>query len=310
MTETGKHKSRIRVGMGGWQLEPFNGLFYPTSAKNGFRKLEFYSRYFDSVEVNATFYTNSLTGKNAHQWIQDVSGNPRFVFSVKLYKGFTHSMDARQGDVKIVHELLNPLAAEEKLAALVMQFPYSFINSDENRSHLAKLAKAFAAYRMFVEVRHDSWNTPDALAFLQEQGLHLINVDLPKIKKHMPLTTVAWGGRSYFRLMGRNAKSWDQPLPRRGQTSASESGRYRYRYSEKELEEFAGLIRPISIKLDDTEIILHNDPQGNSLLNGLQLRHLLNPAEKIEAPPNLIKTFPALQAFCTAGAAEQSLFGS
>jgi uncharacterized protein YecE (DUF72 family) len=289
-----KNSTKIRVGMGGWQLEPFNGIFYPSPAKKGFRKLELYGRYFDTVEVNATYHTNALTPKNAQQWLQDVSANERFVFSVKLFKGFTHTMDARQGDVTVVCNLLNPLAEQEKLFGLVMQFPSSFRNTAENRSHLAKLAKAFSAYPLFVEVRHDSWNTEDALKLLEDQRLHLINVDLPKIKQHMPLKDVAWGGRSYFRLMGRNAKSWDQPSSSRGQKTASESGRYLYRYSEKELEELAGLIRPISIKMDETEVILHNDPLGNSLFNGMQLRHLLNPKERIEAPPQLVRNFPEL----------------
>ncbi len=291
-----KTSTKFRVGMGGWQLEPFNGIFYPSPAKKGLRKLELYSRYFDTVEVNATYHSNSLTPKNAHQWLQDVSANDRFVFSVKLFKGFTHTMDARKGDVTVVCNLLNPLAEQEKLVGLVMQFPYSFRDTDENRSHLTKLAKAFSAYPLFVEVRHDSWNKEDALTLLEDQRLHLVNVDLPKIKRHMPLKGVAWGGRSYFRLMGRNAKSWDHPLSSRGKETASESGRYLYRYTEKELEELAGLIRPVSIKMDETEIILHNDPLGNSLLNGLQLRHLLNPKERLEAPPQLVRNFPELQA--------------
>ena len=287
---------RIRVGMGGWQLEPFNGIFYPSRPGKGFRKLEWYSRYFDTVEVNATFHTNSLTPNNAQQWIQDVAGNKRFIFSVKLFKGFTHSMDARRGDVRLVCNLLNPLAEQEMLVGLVMQFPQSFRNTKENRTHLAKLAKAFSAFPMFVEVRHVSWSTADILAFLEEHRLHLVNVDLPAIKEYMPFTSVAWGGRSYFRLMGRNSEMWDQPPSTRRTQSASESGRYLYRYTEEELEGFAGLIKPVSMKMDQTEIILHNDPLGNSLLNGMQLRRLLNPAEQVEAPPSLMKNFPELEA--------------
>ncbi len=45
----------VYVGMGGWDLEPFNRLFYPPRMRKGFRKLEYYSQFFDHVEVNATF---------------------------------------------------------------------------------------------------------------------------------------------------------------------------------------------------------------------------------------------------------------
>ncbi len=202
-------EGKIRVGMGGWQLEPFNGPLYPANSPKGFRKLEHYSRFFDVVEVNATFYTNALTPRNAYQWMQDVSGNPGFKFSVKLFKAFTHSMDATRGDVKSIHRLLEPMAAEERLCGLVMQFPYSFVFNDQNRAHLTKLGKAFSEFRLFVEVRHNSWNVPEVHAFLQGNNLHLVNVDLPKIKKHMPLTDTAWGDTTYFRFMGRNAEMWD-----------------------------------------------------------------------------------------------------
>jgi len=50
-------KPEILIGMGGWMLPSFEGTFYPADAGKGFRKLQYYSRFFDMVEVNATFYT-------------------------------------------------------------------------------------------------------------------------------------------------------------------------------------------------------------------------------------------------------------
>ncbi len=299
-------KLKVRVGMGGWQLVPFNGVFYPANSPRGFRKLQYYSKYFDTVEVNATFYTNTLTPRNAYQWMEDVSGNKDFVFSVKLYKGFTHSMDARHADVKNVHRLLEPMAAEGKLAGLIMQFPYSFYHDDERREHLTRLSKAFSPFRLFVELRHNSWNTADTLKFLQENNLHLVNVDLPRIKKHMALTDVAWGDAAYFRLMGRNAKAWDQPSPEA--RSASESGRYLYRYNDEELNQIGSLIKQATFKVEESEVILHNDPNGHSLLNGFQLRALLDPDRKVEVPQNLAAAFPQLKQFNTAVNPSPSLF--
>lgn len=279
--------------MGGWQLEPFNGIFYPAKQPKGFRKLQFYSRYFDIVEVNATFYSTALTPKNAFQWLEDVAENTDFVFSVKLFKGFTHSGDATQDDVKSTYRLLEPMAAEEKLFGLVMQFPYGFTNTEENRTHLQKLERAFKSFRLFVEVRHNSWNTDEAMDFFKENGLNLINVDLPQIKKHMPLTSFAENGVAYFRLMGRNAKSWDTRF-RKG-VSASESGRYLYNYSEDELKQIAAVIRETSLRVDESATILHNDPQGYSLFNGIQLRSILQSDEKRLVPSNLLSAFPQLK---------------
>lgn len=292
--ENNNRKTHVIVGMGGWQLEPFNGPFYPLNTPKGFRKLEFYSRYFDIVEVNATFYTNALLPRNAYQWMQDVSANTKFKFSVKLFKAFTHSMDATRGDIKQVHGLLEPLAAEEKLSGLVMQFPYSFVHNPTHRAYLTKLSNAFSRFYLFIEIRHDSWNDPVALAFLRENNLHLINVDLPKIKKHMPLTDVAWGDAAYFRLMGRNAKDWDRSGTRSSGKSASESGRYLYRYAEEEIAEIVTVVKTAALKMDETVVIFHNDPNGYSLLNGFRFRHLLGHEKAIDIPPSLLATFPQL----------------
>jgi len=283
--------------MGGWQLEPFNGSFYPPGSQKGFRKLEYYSHYFDVVEVNATFYTNTLTRSNAHQWLQDVSGNEDFKFSVKLFRAFTHSMDAKQGDVKSVHRLLEPLAGEGKLVGLVMQFPYSFVSNEANRAYLVKLGKAFSQVRCFVEVRHNSWNSPEMMDFFHENGLHLVNVDLPKFKKHMPLTGIARGDCAYFRLMGRNAKDWDRGLAGAVKRTASESGRYLYRYSEQELREIAEVVRTSAMSVADTVVVFHNDPNGYSLLNGYQFRHLLKHDKTMNVPERLLTMYPELEDF-------------
>jgi uncharacterized protein YecE (DUF72 family) len=284
----------IIVGMGGWQLEPFNGPFYPEKQPKGFRKLEFFSRYFDLVEVNATFYTTALTARNAFQWLEDVSGNKSFRFSVKLFKGFTHTMDARQSDVDAVHRVLEPLAAEEKLCGLVMQFPYGFTNDPERRHHLQKLSAGFASFPLLIELRHKCWNEPDALSFLKENNLHLINVDLPAIRRHMPLTETAWGGTAYFRLMGRNARTWDTA---RRDEKTNVSDRYLHQYSEKEIEDLFNSINRVARRGNQTFAVFHNDPQANSLYNGYQLRHVADPKRKFKAPAALIKKFPRLVPF-------------
>ncbi|MGB2867949.1 MAG: DUF72 domain-containing protein [Bacteroidota bacterium] len=295
----------VYVGMGGWQLEPFNGPFYPSNPPKGFRKLEFYSQFFDAVEVNATFYNTALNQKNSYQWLNDVSGNKAFLFTVKLFKGFTHSLDARQEDVVLVRRLLEPLAAEERLGGLVMQFPYGFSFDRDRRDHLVKLSKAFGAFPLFVEVRHNSWNTPEMIDLFHENHLHLVNVDLPAIKNHMPLTSVAWGEVTYLRLMGRNAQSWDS-----GPNSEKTDGaRYHYRYSDEELQQLFTWISEMRSKGVKTFVVFHNDPQANSVVNGFQIRHLLEPGRKFNAPGNLIQEFPELSPMVTVPKASGTLFG-
>ncbi len=144
------NQENIYIGMGGWDLEPFNKVFYPPRPRKGFRKLEYYSQFFDSVEVNATFYSTALGPDHARRWLDDVAANKNFVFTVKLFHGFTHTFDATHSDVGSVHHLLEPLARADKLGGVLIQFPYSFTNIKERRADDARSRHRCASHRRCV----------------------------------------------------------------------------------------------------------------------------------------------------------------
>jgi uncharacterized protein YecE (DUF72 family) len=48
-------KGRIRVGIGGWTFPPWRGTFYPDNLPQR-QELEYASRRFGAIEINATFY--------------------------------------------------------------------------------------------------------------------------------------------------------------------------------------------------------------------------------------------------------------
>ena len=128
---------KVWIGMGGWELPPFKKYFYPPKAKKTFRKLEYYSQYFDSIEVNSSFYNASLQPHHSQQWLTDVSGNKEFMFTVKLYRGFTHTFNATKGDVKAVHHLLDLLRTPRNSADLLSNFliHFSILLSTKNMLH-------------------------------------------------------------------------------------------------------------------------------------------------------------------------------
>jgi uncharacterized protein YecE (DUF72 family) len=289
-----KQNEKILVGMGGWDLFPFEGVFYPKRKDRGFRKLEYYSRFFDFVEVNATFYNSTLRRAQAKRWVRDVEGNRNFVFVIKLYRGFTHTYEANQHDVYLVSDFLNALAEEGKLAGLLIQFPYRFTNIRENREHVFQLSRIFRRYTLYVEVRHATWNHPDAYRFFFDNRIHPVNVDLPGIRNHMPLTCEAWNNRAYFRMMGRNALTWNRPWRLNGPGTHLVSDRYRYRYSAQELDELLELIETVRMKSAETFVVFHNDPDAGSLVNGFQLRHLLG-KRKLLMPSPLVQANPELK---------------
>ena len=278
-------QQKIFVGMGGWDLPPFHQYFYPPKPKKGFRKLEFYGQFFDSVEINVTFYNTALTADHARRWLRDVAANKNFMFTVKLYRGFTHTLDATNEDVRSVRRLLEPIAEAGKLGGIVAQFPQSFVNTSERQQYLRQFSRVFYPHRVFVEVRHASWNDPAVFNLLQENNLHLVNVDLPPVWNSMPLTSMAWNNVAYFRMMGRNVKTWNHP----------ELGeRYDYYYNEKELADLLERMKKLRGQSNTLFVVFHNDPEANSLVNGFQLRHLVR-KPPVLVPRGMIRAFPELK---------------
>ncbi len=219
---------------------------------------------------------------------------------MKLFRGFTHTFQATRNDVLGVRRLLDPLLQNGKLAGLLLQFPYSFTNLKERLEYVVQLKELFPMYRLFVEVRHDSWNNPETIHRLLENRLNVVNVDLPRIKHHMPLTTFVSDGAAFFRLMGRNGKTWDRPWRVEENKKFMVSERYNYYYSQKELEELVEYIQKVKTKSDSTFAIFHTDPQAHSLVNGFQLRHIIDKAtSKIPVPRSIVNSHPQLQSICS-----------
>ena len=73
-----------------------------------------------------------------------------------------------------------------KLGALLLQFPWSFRNTRQNREYLGGLVMQFMEYPLVVEVRHGSWNQPDIYRMLENLELGFCNIDQPQIGSSLP----------------------------------------------------------------------------------------------------------------------------
>jgi uncharacterized protein YecE (DUF72 family) len=287
----------VFIGMGGWELPPFDGIFYPSKQEKGFCKLEYYSRFFDLVEVNATFYNSSLSPQQSSQWIKDVTANERFVFTIKLFRGFTHTFNATKNDALAIHRLLEPLREAKIFGGLLIQFPSAFTKSSSRLAYLIKLRAAFPEDRLFLDLRHRSWNEESFYKFCHENGFNLSNIDLPRLPGHIPFNSFAWDGVAYFRMMGRNGSAWNK---RRS------NDRYLYHYSEEELQDLVERIKHLNAQT--TYIVFHNDRQAFSLVNGRQVEHALRPSKHLNAPTKLLTAFPQLKTFCEPLSIDDELF--
>jgi uncharacterized protein YecE (DUF72 family) len=161
----------IRIGCSGWNYQSWRGgEFYPKGCPPS-RWLEHYSRVFDTVEVNSTFYRLASQKAVAH-WIEQTP--PGFVFALKASRYLTHIKrlaDLDQGIARY-YERIEPLTkTPEKLGPIVWQLPPNFQRDEERlESALAALPEG----RHCFEFRHKSWFTDDVYALLRAYGAALV----------------------------------------------------------------------------------------------------------------------------------------
>src|SRR5579883_3158962 len=170
MRQAPYNSSMIRVGPAGWNYRDWNGIVYPEPKPRGFDELTYLSEYFDVVEINSSYY-GPPRPTSAKKWVERVSTNPRFRFTAKLFHSFTHERHPALNDEKEFKRGIEPIAEAGRLGALLLQFPWSFQFSLENRGYLMQLLKRFSEYPLVVEVRHASWLEKDILDVLSELTL-------------------------------------------------------------------------------------------------------------------------------------------
>ena len=276
----------LRIGPAGWNYKDWNGVVYPQPRPRGFSELGFLAHYFDTVEINTSFY-RPITPKMAATWCHQVESHTSFRFTAKLWRGFTHSRDASPGDEHLVKDGLLPLLHANRLGALLLQFPWSFRNDEENRTYLLSLRDRFRDFPLVLEVRHASWSDPAVLALLEELEVALCNIDQPLYSRSIKPDAAVTSTIGYVRLHGRNYKSWFTESKYHGE-------RYDYLYSPEELDPWADRIQAVQQAAQETYVITNNHYLGKAVANALELTSILEGCA-IEPPSQLLATYPQLQ---------------
>jgi uncharacterized protein YecE (DUF72 family) len=267
--------SQIYIGTSGWSYPKgegtWKGYFYPSGKIN---ELEYYSQYFNTVELNSSFYRPPNPGY-VYNWAKRTPAD--FRFAVKLWQKFTHpkmyeqatgnEAIISQADVDTFVRSLEPLVKSGKLGALLAQFPPSFKNDDYSRQILGAISNAFEQYHLAVELRHRSWSDDESTAvFLRERNIAWVQIDEPKFKTSVAAEIPVTASMAYFRFHGRNAKEW--------WTGDSET-RYRYFYSAEEIEELAERVREAAAETRLLFAFFNNHWQGYAPRNAVDLKKSL-----------------------------------
>jgi uncharacterized protein YecE (DUF72 family) len=151
---------------------------------------------------------------------------------------------------------------------------------------LTGIVRQFAeAFSLVVEVRHKSWEQPDALGFLEELGVGVCNLDYPTSSRSFNLQYCTLGKAGYFRMHGRNAEKWF--------SKAGRDETYNYYYSERELAGVKDRLDRLGQAFESLTVIGNNHYRGAELANALELKALLT-GQKQHVPEGLLKTYPDL----------------
>src|SRR5580692_10792354 len=304
------HAHQIRIGTAGWSYKDWDGIFYPPGMRR--RKqhpLEYLARFFDTAEINTSFY-GPLKPELAKLWCRRVAAvNPGFLFTAKLYRAFTHSPLAvmeptsaatirpTDQDEARTREGLDALAAEGRLGALLIQFPVSFKNTSLNREYLDRLLRQFIEYPRAVEVRDSSWNNPETLAAFTQKNVAFCNIDQPILGNSLAPTEHVTAPLAYVRLHGRNYSEW---FVDKGPDSDNRNDRYNYLYNERELTGWKDRIINVAERAQTTYVITNNHFESKAAVNALELKAMIvgaHTGKRVPAPPTLIEKYPELRRF-------------
>jgi uncharacterized protein YecE (DUF72 family) len=289
------------VGTCSWTDPTMVRAWYPPSVRTAADRLRYYATFFDTVEVNSSYY-GIPTPDNARLWAERTP--PGFIFHVKAFGMMTrhgvkpeqlppplregHPFELDRGG-RILHppsalrsdsfdlfsEALEPLRAEDKLGMILMQFPPYFVESEANREYIAWANHRLAPDRVAVEFRHNSWVQPDiledTLGFLESLGASYVCVDEPRMQtaNTLPPISAATSDVGYVRFSGRNAATWNA----RVDTAAE---RFRYLYEREELEEWVEPIRSLSAQTETMYVMFNNCFADYAPRNARQMMSLLD----------------------------------
>jgi len=286
----------IRVGTAGWTDRSLIASgWYPAEAGTPEKRLRYYARQFPLVEVDATYYALPAE-RTAAAWAERTPAG--FTFNIKAFSLFTQHptrvaalpADLREaagqsGKERVYLKDVDPAVADQawdrflaaleplrragKLGAILLQFPPWFPISGANKDYILACAQRAAPRRVCVEFRNHTWMTDDnqreTLDFLAAHQLPYVCVDEPQgYSNSIPPVLAATSDLAVVRMHG-HSDQW---------TSKEISERFRYRYSEDELSEWAAKIRGLAAEADVTDVLFNNCYRDYAHVNAQQFTAL------------------------------------
>jgi uncharacterized protein YecE (DUF72 family) len=239
-----KSKPSVQVGCSGWRYWKWRDSFYAAVPQPNW--FEHYLKRFDTVEINASFYSWP-TVANVQAWRRQ-PGKNQFVYTIKVCELITHVKRFKRTktlirDFGAIADILG-----DRLGCFLFQLPPSY-RYTEARLH-AIVSQLDPALRNVVEFRHASWWNEAVYDAFRKAGIIFCSCSGPRLPDEIVRTT----DEIYVRLHG--PKRW-----------------YRHDYSKEELMEWTNRIKASGA--DRVWIYFNNDNDAHAPKNATALRRML-----------------------------------
>jgi uncharacterized protein YecE (DUF72 family) len=192
----------IRVGIGGWDFDPWRQTFYPPGLAKA-KQLEHASRQLSAIEINATYY-KLQTPALFERWAKTVPDG--FKFAVKASRFCTTRRLLAEGGESVLRFCGQGLTAlGDRLGPILWQFMATKKFDAEDFGAFLKLLpdkQDGVTLRHAIEVRHESFRDPAFVAMCREAGAAIVFGD----GAGYPLVPDIGGDFVYARLMRAEAE--------------------------------------------------------------------------------------------------------
>lgn len=312
----------ILIGCSGWSYDDWVGRFYPLElAKKKGEWFSYYAKYFQTVEINSTFY-RPPGELQVQSWIKKAGGKEGFEYSLKVPQLVTHKALVEGNGEKAVFwarsfekTCARPLAEVGCLGGVLLQLSPYFKNDGSALRDLLDLLDAVSRdqYDYAVEFRHSSWlgRRPgkgrgegdvagDRIGGASKgenaskvAGRKEIDPVVLEALRERNVANVLIDGpdqhesmhqtadHAYVRFHGRNYDIWYK-----GEKKADHRlDRYDYHYTKEQLEPWVARIKEAELKAAKVRVYFNNHARAKSVRNAFLLMDMLaieHPAKEIQ----------------------------